>query len=140
MNVMASGVANATESSHLLFHPVDNVSSPAYLYPYERGTQVLRVHHAKYFPSRSLHRRYEQPRKRVFEHKHHRLPGFSEKYNAERLVYFEQYSDVRTAIERETQLKKWRREKKEWLITLKNPRWLDLARDWWTAYEASPKT
>lgn len=78
--------------------------------------------------------------KRVFEHKHHRLPGFSDKYNAERLVYFEQYSDVPTAIERETQLKKWRREKKEWLITLKNPRWLDLARDWWTAYEASPKT
>lgn len=78
--------------------------------------------------------------KRVFEHKHHRLPGFSDKYNAERLVYFEQYSDVRTAIERETQLKKWRREKKDWLITLKNPRWLDLARDWWTAYEASPKT
>ena len=57
---------------------------------------------------------------RVFNHKHHRTGGFTESYAAARLVYFEQYSDVRTAIDREKQLKGWRWEKKENLVAAMN--------------------
>jgi putative endonuclease len=55
---------------------------------------------------------------------------FTAKYGCDRLVYYEVYQYVRTAIERETQLKKWRREKKVALIERINPKWLDLAKDW----------
>jgi putative endonuclease len=43
--------------------------------------------------------------RRVFEHKHHRVPGFTAKYNCTRLVYFEEFSDPRNAIAREKQIK-----------------------------------
>ncbi|MGD0976268.1 MAG: GIY-YIG nuclease family protein [Candidatus Korobacteraceae bacterium] len=52
----------------------------------------------------------------VYEHKQHLREGFSATYNTIRLVYFERFSDIRSAINRETQLKHWRRDKKEWLI------------------------
>ena len=68
--------------------------------------------------------------KRVFQHKNHMLEGFSAKYNTTRLVYLERFGDIRSAIDRETQLKKWRRSKKEWLIEMENPHWKDLAEDW----------
>jgi putative endonuclease len=68
--------------------------------------------------------------KRVFEHKNHFIDGFSAKYNTTRLVLLERYSDIRTAISREKQLKRWNRAKKEWLIELSNPHWEDLAEDW----------
>ncbi len=51
---------------------------------------------------------------RVFEHKMHRQEGFTDQYNAVRLVYWERYDDVYKAIAREKQLKGWRREKKLW--------------------------
>lgn len=69
-------------------------------------------------------------RRRVFEHKTHRMEGFSDDYNATRLVYWESYDDVRDAIDREKQLKRWRREKKLKLIVRMNPKWQDLAADW----------
>ncbi len=65
--------------------------------------------------------------KRVNEHKQHFCEGFSSTYNTTRLVYFERFSDIRSAIGRETQLKHWRRSKKEWLIQQMNPSWRDLA-------------
>ena len=68
--------------------------------------------------------------KRVWQHKQHLLQGFSSTYNTSRLVYFERFDDIRAAIERETQLKHWRRSKKEWLIEQMNPGWVDLAQDW----------
>ncbi len=68
--------------------------------------------------------------KRVWEHRNHFYEGFSDKYKTVRLVYFERFSDIRTAIARETQLKHWRREKKEWLITRTNPPWRDLSEEW----------
>ena len=52
---------------------------------------------------------------------------FTAKYRCERLVYFETTPDVRSAIEREKQLKNWRREKKVALIERMNPGWDDLA-------------
>ena len=55
--------------------------------------------------------------------------GFTKKYECHKLVYFEHYSDVKCAIVREKQIKKWRREKKEALIKIINPKWKDLYYD-----------
>jgi putative endonuclease len=69
--------------------------------------------------------------RRVYQHKH-KLFGdsFSAKYNINRLVYFEETNDALAAIEREKQLKRWRREKKVLLIEQQNPAWDDLSEDW----------
>ncbi|MBZ5666782.1 MAG: GIY-YIG nuclease family protein [Acidobacteriia bacterium] len=69
--------------------------------------------------------------RRVFEHKTHRFEGFTDDYNAVRLVYWERFDDVYRAIAREKQLKRWRREKKLWLIARFNPQWRDLAAGWY---------
>jgi putative endonuclease len=69
--------------------------------------------------------------KRVWQHKTHAFEGFSDHYNAVRLVYWESFDDVRNAIDREKQLKSWRREKKLWLIARFNPSWKDLAAGWY---------
>ena len=58
--------------------------------------------------------------KRVYEHKHKFVKGFTEKYNINKLIYFEEYSDVLTAINREKQLKGWTRKKKIALIKKTN--------------------
>ena len=68
--------------------------------------------------------------RRVFEHTMHREEGFTDQYNAVRLVYWERYDDVYKAIAREKQLKGWRREKKLWLIARFNPGWKNLAAGW----------
>jgi putative endonuclease len=64
--------------------------------------------------------------RRVYEHKNKLIEGFTADYNVTRLVYFEVTSDVRSAIEREKQLKNWRREKKVALVESVNPGWKDL--------------
>ncbi len=69
--------------------------------------------------------------RRVYEHKHHLIPGFSDKYNIERLLYFETINDPASAINREKQIKAWRREKKVALIDSVNPQWNDLSQDWY---------
>jgi putative endonuclease len=68
--------------------------------------------------------------RRIWEHQHKLLPGFTSKYNVSQLVYFEDFRNVRDAIAREKQLKGWRREKKIMLIESVNPTWQDLSRDW----------
>jgi putative endonuclease len=68
--------------------------------------------------------------RRVFELKHHLIPGFTAKYDCTLLVWFEEHSDVRTAIAREKQIKGWLRAKKIALIESLNPRWIDLAEHW----------
>jgi putative endonuclease len=68
--------------------------------------------------------------KRVFEHKFHRMEGFTDKYQVERLLYWESFDEVQKAINREKQLKGWRRSKKIALIESLNPHWLDFAREW----------
>ena len=62
----------------------------------------------------------------VAQHKGGELPGFTKRYNVDRLVYFESTHHVDAAITREKQIKKWVREKKVALIESRNPRWVDL--------------
>ena len=65
--------------------------------------------------------------RRVYEHKNHcDKDSFTAKYKVERLIYFEETSDVNVAIEREKQIKSWKRERKVALIMESNPRWIDL--------------
>ena len=54
-------------------------------------------------------------------------------YDVDRLLYYETYGEVLTAIRREKQLKNWRREKKIALIEKTNPQWKDLSREWYEA-------
>ena len=54
--------------------------------------------------------------RRVYEHKNKMIPGFSSRYNIDKLVYFEETNDVNEAIKREKQLKGWLRKKKIFLI------------------------
>ncbi|MBP6057895.1 MAG: GIY-YIG nuclease family protein [Nitrosomonas sp.] len=68
--------------------------------------------------------------RRIYEHKNKLVDGFTKKYNVEKLVYFETASDVLAAIEREKQIKKWRREKKNQLAIEMNPEWKDLSLEW----------
>ena len=70
-------------------------------------------------------------KERVYEHKNHLMPGFTDKYDIERLLYFEIIRDSASAINREKQIKAWRREKKVKLIDSQNPDWHDLSRDWY---------
>ena len=70
-------------------------------------------------------------KRRVYEHKQHLVPGFTDKYNVDRLPYVEKIGDAASAINREKQGKKWRREKKVTLIDSMNPEWNDLSRDWY---------
>jgi putative endonuclease len=70
-------------------------------------------------------------RKRVFEHKFHRIEGFTDHYDVVRLLYWESFDEVHKAIGREKQLKGWRRSKKITLIQKQNPHWVDLAREWY---------
>ena len=69
-------------------------------------------------------------KRRVYEHKHKLVPGFTSKYNVDRLVYFEATSDVHAALAREKQIKGWLRAKKITLIQSSNPRWEDLSAEW----------
>ena len=68
--------------------------------------------------------------RRVMDHKSAEFEGFASKYGCNRLVYFESFDDVRKAIDREKQLKGWRRQKKIALIEALIPRWQDLAGKW----------
>lgn len=64
--------------------------------------------------------------KRIYEHKHKLITGFTANYGVDKLVYFEEAEDILIAISREKQLKKWKREWKINLIEKNNPHWLDL--------------
>ncbi|MCP9626418.1 GIY-YIG nuclease family protein [Rhodopseudomonas palustris] len=64
--------------------------------------------------------------RRVHEHRTHAAPGFTSRYGVAHLVWFEIYDDALTAIAREKQLKKWRRDWKMRLIEEQNPDWVDL--------------
>jgi putative endonuclease len=70
--------------------------------------------------------------RRVYEHKTKVVKGFTEKYNVNKLVYFEETPDVRAAIAREKEIKRWRREKKNALVFKSNPEWKDLSDDFYS--------
>ena len=63
--------------------------------------------------------------RRLYEHRNHLVDGFSSKYNTEKLVYFEETTDVYSAISREKQIKSWNRARKEALVESQNPTWED---------------
>jgi putative endonuclease len=67
--------------------------------------------------------------KRVYEHQNGLVPGFTEKYNVKKLVYYEVSDDIRSAIEREKQIKKGPRKQKISLVNSMNPEWRDLSED-----------
>jgi putative endonuclease len=67
--------------------------------------------------------------RRIFEHKNKLVEGFTQKYNLTKLVYYEIATDVKSAINREKQLKNWHREWKINLITEFNPEWKDLSKE-----------
>jgi len=69
--------------------------------------------------------------RRVYEHKMKLVPGFTAKYNLNRLVYYEVGKDVISAMEREKHIKGWLRGKKIVLIESMNPEWKDLSEDWY---------
>ena len=65
--------------------------------------------------------------RRVYEHKTHIDPkAFTSRYNIEKLVYYEQYSEPEYAITREKQIKGWNRARKNKYINEMNPDWKDL--------------
>lgn len=65
--------------------------------------------------------------KRVYEHKNKLIKGFTSKYNVNKLVYYEITENIKTAIEREKQLKRWHRGWKINLTKTKNPDLIDLS-------------
>lgn len=65
--------------------------------------------------------------RRTLQHReHYYKKSFTDRYNVEKLIYFEYYDDIKTAFHRERQLKGWTRIKKERLINRVNPEWKDL--------------
>jgi putative endonuclease len=68
--------------------------------------------------------------RRMYQHRHKLIAGFTRKYNVDRLVYFEETNDVRVALEREKEVKRWRRPRKIHAIESMNPEWKDLSAGW----------
>ncbi|MFN8474759.1 MAG: GIY-YIG nuclease family protein [Anaerolineae bacterium] len=78
-------------------------------------------------PSRTLYTGITNNlRRRLYEHKHRLVPGFTATYNVTHLVYYESTPDVRAAITREKEIKGWLRRKKIALVESLNPEWRDL--------------
>ena len=64
--------------------------------------------------------------RRILQHKQGLVPGFTTRYRIQRLVYYEQFGDIRAAIAREKQVKGWNRQRRLALIASRNPTWKDL--------------
>ena len=69
--------------------------------------------------------------RRIEEHKTKQVKGFTNKYNIDKLIYWEGFETHDEAFQRERQMKKWKREWKVNLIVKKNPEWLYLASKWY---------
>ena len=65
--------------------------------------------------------------RRMYEHRHHVLEGFTKRYDVTQLVYFESFTEVLAAISREKEIKGWSRARKVALVRSLNPEWKDLA-------------
>src|SRR5690606_29367759 len=73
--------------------------------------------------------------RRTQEHREGLVPGFTKQHNCKRLVWFETHEDIEVAIQREKQVKRWRRPWKDELIEASNPDWRDL---WWEIIGRQP--
>lgn len=69
--------------------------------------------------------------RRVFEHKNGLYDGFTKKYKCHKLLHYEVYSDIEEALRKEKIIKGWKRFKKENLMKINNPSWIDLSKDWY---------
>jgi putative endonuclease len=69
---------------------------------------------------------------RVWQHKSGTVPGFTSKYHVALLAWYETFGDVNEAIAAEKRIKGWTRAKKIALIEAMNPRWEDIAADWYS--------
>ena len=78
--------------------------------------------------------------RRVVQHRNKTFGGFTARYNVNRLVYYEQFGDVRAAIAREKQIKSWGRRKKIALIELANRDWKDLSAGWYGSRPQPPRS
>ncbi len=68
--------------------------------------------------------------RRLYEHKNKLIDGFTKRYNIDKLIYYEEYSDIKDAIAREKQLK-WRtRKKKDEIVKKTNPTYDDISNNW----------
>ena len=72
--------------------------------------------------------------RRLTEHKRGVTPGFATRYRIDRLVYFEETTDVHAALQREKQIKAWTRKKRIDLINSMNPTWRELSEDWFDSW------
>jgi putative endonuclease len=70
-------------------------------------------------------------KKRVFQHKQKLIEGFTKKYNINRLLYFETFGDIYSAITREKTIKGWLRKKKIDLVKSTNPAFADISEGWY---------
>jgi len=70
--------------------------------------------------------------RRVYEHKHKLVAGFTSRYNITKLVYYQETNDVQEALLKEKQIKGWLRSKKITLIETENPEWKDLSLEWYS--------
>ncbi|MCI0329548.1 MAG: GIY-YIG nuclease family protein [candidate division Zixibacteria bacterium] len=77
--------------------------------------------------------------RRVYEHKQKQVPGFTKKYKITKLIYFESSPDVMAAINREKEIKDWRRAKKIALVNTLNPAWEDLSAEWYESNNVKQK-
>ncbi|NBC58264.1 MAG: GIY-YIG nuclease family protein [Bacteroidetes bacterium] len=68
--------------------------------------------------------------KRIYQHKTGIFKGFTKRYNCNKLVYYEEFTDINKAIQREKQIKAGSRQKKIDLINKENPEWKDLSDGW----------
>ena len=105
-------------------------------------TATQRNRYFVYIMINSTHRLYvgvtKDIERRVYQHKNKLIEGHTKKYNITWLAHYEETSDVRAALEREKEIKGWRREKKITLIESTNTRWKDLDQDWYKEAGGTP--
>jgi putative endonuclease len=77
---------------------------------------------------------------RVWHHRNKTADGFTKRYNIDRLLYYECFSDAYSAIAREKEIKGWIRRKKLDLIASVNPEWRDLGEDWYDSQGTGPSS
>ena len=77
--------------------------------------------------------------RRTWEHKQGIGSWFASRYKINRLVWFERFGDIRSAIDREKEIKGWLRIKKVQLIVSENPTWRDLSAEWYQKHRYQPE-
>ena len=87
---------------------------------------VLRLYACQQATRDAVRRKHPDLIRRIWEHKTKAIPGFTAKYDVDRLVWFEAHQSIAAAATRERQIKEWKRAWKIELIERDNPQWIDL--------------